>query len=70
MNEEEKMQTYLDLCNQPPTATVIIKEESKIKSWLKSIKNKTTMKDVFLWLSVFLNIELAVGLFRVLALLA
>ena len=70
MNEKEKMQTYLELVNQPPTATVIVKQESRFKHWLKQLKEKTTFKDVFLWLSTILNIELLIALFRILALVA
>ena len=70
MNEQEKMQNYLELINQPQTATVIVKQKSKIKYWLRQLKEKTTFKDVYLWLSTILNIELLIALFRILALVA
>lgn len=64
------MEDYLKLANQPPTATVIVKQESKFKHWLIQLKEKTTFKDVYLWLSTILNIELLIALFRILALVA
>ena len=64
------MKEYLKLVNMPPTATVIIKQESKLKHWWKNLKEKTTFKDVFLWLSVILNIELVLAIFRIIAVLA
>ena len=69
-NKQFSMEEYLKLANMPPTATVIIKQESKLKHWWKKIKDKTTFKDVFLWLSVFLNIELVFAIFRIIAVLA
>lgn len=64
------MEDYLKLANKPPTATVIVKQESKFKHWLIQLKEKTTFKDVYLWLSTILNIELLIALFRILALVA
>ena len=70
---EKNLQTYLDLTNQPPTATIIVKQESRFKFWLRKIKNKlktVTAKDIFLMLSVVLDIELIIAIFRILAVLA
>lgn len=69
-NKQFSMEEYLKLANMPPTATVIIKQESKFKHWWRKIKEKTTFKDVFLWLSVILNIELVLAIFRIIAVLA
>jgi len=68
-NKQFSMEEYLKLANMPPTATVIIKQESKLKHWWKKLKEKTTFKDVFLWLSIILNIELIIAVFRILAIL-
>jgi len=68
-NKQFSMEEYLKLANMPPTATVIIKKESKLKHWWKKLKEKTTFKDVFLWLSIILNIELIIAVFRILAIL-
>lgn len=68
-NKQFSMEEYLKLANMPPTATVIIKQESKFKHWWKKLKEKTTFKDVFLWLSIILNIELIIAVFRILAIL-
>lgn len=68
-NKQFSMEEYLKLANMPPTATVIIKQESKFKHWWKNLKEKTTFKDVFLWLSIILNIELIIAVFRILAIL-
>lgn len=68
-NKQFSMEEYLKLANMPPTATVIIKQESKFKHWWKKLKEKTTFKDVFLWLSIVLNIELIIAVFRILAIL-
>ena len=68
-NKEFSMEEYLKLANMPPTATVIIKQESKLKHWWRKLKEKTTFKDVFLWLSIILNIELIIAVFRILAIL-
>lgn len=69
-NKQFSMEEYLKLANMPPTATVIIKQESKFKHWWRNLKEKTTFKDVFLWLSVILNIELVLAIFRIIAVLA
>lgn len=63
------MEEYLKLANMPPTATVIIKQESKFKQWWRKLKEKTKFKDVFLWLSIILNIELIIAVFRILTIL-
>ena len=68
-NKQFSMEEYLKLANMPPTATVIIKQESKLKHWFRELKEKTTFKDVFLWLSIILNIELIIAVFRILAIL-
>lgn len=68
-NKQFSMEEYLKLANMPPTATVIIKQESKLKHWWKNLKEKTTFKDVFLWLSIILNIELIIAVFRILTIL-
>lgn len=68
-NKQFSMEEYLKLANMPPTATVIIKQESKLKHWWRKLKDKTTFKDVFLWLSIILNIELIIAVFRILAIL-
>lgn len=68
-NKQFSMEEYLKLANIPPTATVIIKQESKFKHWWRNLKEKTTFKDVFLWLSIILNIELIIAVFRILAIL-
>lgn len=68
-NKQFSMEEYLKLANMPPTATVIIKQETKLKHWWKKIKDKTTFKDVFLWLSIILNIELIIAVFRILTIL-
>lgn len=68
-NKQFSMEEYLKLANMPPTATVIIKQESKFKHWWRNLKEKTTFKDVFLWLSIILNIELIIAVFRILAIL-
>lgn len=68
-NKQFSMEEYLKLANMPPTATVIIKQESKFKHWWKNLKEKTTFKDVFLWLSIILNIELIIAVFRILTIL-
>lgn len=68
-NKQFTMEEYLKLANMPPTATVIIKQESKKKHWWKKLKDKTTFKDVFLWLSIILNIELIIAVFRILTIL-
>lgn len=68
-NKQFSMEEYLKLANMPPTATVIIKQESKLKHWWRNLKEKTTFKDVFLWLSIILNIELIIAVFRILAIL-
>lgn len=68
-NKQFSMEEYLKLANMPPTATVIIKQESKLKHWWRNLKEKTTFKDVFLWLSIILNIELIIAVFRILTIL-
>ena len=75
MDNKINMEEYLKLANMPPTATVIIKQEkknvgTKLKHWWKKLKDKTTFKDVFLWLSIVLNIELIIAVFSILAILA
>jgi len=70
-----KEQDYYELLkNTPPTATLIFKDaREKSNNIFKKIKDKlktVTSKDVFLTLSVILNVELFIAIFRILAVLA
>lgn len=66
------MEEYLKLINQPPTATIRVKKISRFENFKNKLKSKLkdlTFKDLYLGLSVILNIELLIIVARLLILL-
>ena len=61
--QEKQMEVFLELNNQPPTSTIIVKKEKWYKRLINKIK-QLKFNDIILFLSLLLNFELLILILR------